>query len=113
MVQDRSGPPVRCRVSLRVGPLSTAQRLSDFAHTYAQPAGSFSSAALASAGRRAARGATEVDRAIRREPWRVRPNFGTSSCGELEGATKISKIGLYLTISVENGWKRMKTVDNR
>lgn len=33
----------------------TAQRLSDFAHAYAQPAGSFSSAALASAGRRAAR----------------------------------------------------------
>ena len=35
--------------------LSTAQRLSDFAHAYAQPAGSFSSAAVASAGRPAAR----------------------------------------------------------
>ena len=34
---------------------STAQRLSDFAHAYAQPAGSFSSAAVASAGRPAAR----------------------------------------------------------
>ena len=47
------GPQFAARRDSR--PLSTAQRLSDFAHTHAQSAGSFSSAALASAGRRAAR----------------------------------------------------------